>query len=49
MNKPRDRRRAALRILPAEDEVNQMFAGWRKELVTCANSPRPPATASPRS
>jgi site-specific recombinase XerD len=35
MNKPRGRKRAALRIPPTEVEVKTLFTGWRGELVTC--------------
>ena len=35
MNKPRGRKRAALRIPPTEAEVTTLLSGWREELVTC--------------
>ena len=35
MNRPRASVDPQLRIPPAEDEIEQLFAGWREELVTC--------------
>jgi hypothetical protein len=35
MNRPRASVDPQLRIPPTEDEIEQLFAGWREELVTC--------------
>jgi integrase/recombinase XerD len=35
MNRPRGQQRASLRIPPSAEQVEQLFAGWRQELVTC--------------
>jgi integrase len=35
MNRPRKSVEPQLRIPPTEDEIEQLFAGWREELVTC--------------
>jgi integrase/recombinase XerD len=35
MNRPRGQADAALRIPPSNDQVDQLFAGWRAELATC--------------
>jgi site-specific recombinase XerD len=35
MNRPRGQQRASLRIPPSAAQVEQLFAGWRQELVTC--------------
>jgi integrase len=35
MNRPRASVDPQLRVPPAEDEIGQLFAGWREELATC--------------
>ncbi len=35
LNRPRGQADAALRIPPSNDQVDQLFAGWRAELATC--------------
>jgi hypothetical protein len=35
MNRPRASAGPQLRVPPAEEEVGQLFAGWREELSTC--------------
>jgi integrase len=35
MNRPRKSVEPQLRIPPTEAEIEQLFAGWREELVTC--------------
>ncbi|MGR6924273.1 tyrosine-type recombinase/integrase [[Actinomadura] parvosata] len=35
MNRPRGRQEGRLRIPPTADQVGRLFAGWRKDLVTC--------------
>jgi site-specific recombinase XerD len=35
MNRPRGQQRASLRIPPSAGQVEQLFAGWRQELVAC--------------
>jgi integrase len=35
MNRPRASVDPQLRVPPAEEEIEQLFAGWRGELVTC--------------
>src|SRR2546429_6936997 len=35
MNRPRASAGPQLRVPPAEQEVGQLFAGWREELSTC--------------
>ena len=35
MNRPRASVDPQLRVPPAEDEIEQLFAGWREELATC--------------
>jgi integrase/recombinase XerD len=35
INRPRGRRKARLRIPPSVEQVGQLFAGWRGELVVC--------------
>ena len=35
MNRPRTSAGPQLRIPPAEEEIEQLFAGWRGELATC--------------
>lgn len=35
MNRPRKSVEPQLRIPPTEDEIEQLFAGWREDLVTC--------------
>ncbi|KAB8192864.1 tyrosine-type recombinase/integrase [Nonomuraea phyllanthi] len=35
LNRPRGRRKAALRIPPSAVQLEQLFAGWRSDLTTC--------------
>jgi hypothetical protein len=35
MNRPRASVDPQLRVPPAEEEIEQLFAGWRGELATC--------------
>ena len=35
MNRPRGRHQAKLRIPPAADQVDRLFAGWREDLADC--------------
>jgi site-specific recombinase XerD len=35
MNRPRGRQQARLRIPPAAEQIDRLFAGWREELATC--------------
>jgi hypothetical protein len=35
MNRPRGRQQAKLRIPPAAEQVDRLYAGWREELTSC--------------
>ena len=35
MNRPRGQQQATLRIPPSAEQVDQLFAGWRQEMLTC--------------
>jgi hypothetical protein len=35
INRPRGQQRAALRIPPSAEQIDQLFTGWRQDLVSC--------------
>lgn len=47
INRPRGRTQAKLRIPPAADQMDRLFAGWRLDLTSCRKFARPPATTPP--